>query len=152
VVANDTCALIESAFDISFTQFQAWNPSIDAACLLLQLGDAYCVDGNNVAVSSSIAAATTITSSSVTAVTAPGPTQTGIVANCNAWTLCESGKSPPAIRVSRKDRSLICFLGCSCSAIESEYGLTFAQFYAWNPAIGSGCTDLELGEAYCVGV
>jgi hypothetical protein len=168
VVANDTCALIESAFDISFTQFQAWNPSLDAACLLLQLGDAYCVDGNNVAVSSSTftvtsASSTTSispsssstvqsTSTSATSVTAPGPTQTGIVANCNAWTLCESGKSPPAIRVSRKDRSLIRFLGCSCSAIESEYGLTFAQFYAWNPAIGSGCTDLELGEAYCVGV
>lgn len=139
-----SCAAIESDYILTFAQFLAWNPAVGSNCQSLEVGVAYCVGVS--------AAATTITSSSVTAVTAPGPTQTGIVANCNAWTLCESGKSPPAIRVSRKDRSLIRFLGCSCSAIESAYGLTFAQFYAWNPAIGSGCTDLELGEAYCVGV
>jgi hypothetical protein len=42
--------------------------------------------------------------------------------------------------------------GDSCSSIESKYNITFAQFYAWNPAIGSDCTNLWLEEAYCVGV
>ena len=89
-----------------------------------------------------VSAATTTTSSSAAAVTAPGPTQTWIVANCNAWTPCESGKNPGVVGVSSDNKFLIRFLGCSCSAIESEYGLAFAQFYAWNPAIGSWYTDL----------
>jgi hypothetical protein len=33
----------------------------------------------------------------------------------------------------------------------SGVGLTFAQFFAWNPVIGSKRTDLDLVEAYCVG-
>jgi len=43
-------------------------------------------------------------------------------------------------------------LGRSCAAIESSYILTFAQFLAWNPAVGSNCQSLELGAAYCVGI
>lgn len=68
-----------------------------------------------------------------TTVTAPAPTQSGITVNCNAYTVTPSQ-------------------GASCAAIESQYGITFAQFYAWNPAIGSGCTNLWAGETYCVGV
>jgi hypothetical protein len=40
--------------------------------------------------------------------------------------------------------------GDSCAAIEAKYSITFAQFYAWNPAIGSDCTSLWVDEAYCV--
>ena len=42
--------------------------------------------------------------------------------------------------------------GDTCSSIEAAYGITFATFYAWNPAIGSDCTNLWLGEAYCVAI
>ncbi|KAH9206729.1 hypothetical protein DL95DRAFT_347253 [Leptodontidium sp. 2 PMI_412] len=116
---GDTCASIESQFGITFAQFYAWNPAIGSNCGALWLGEAYCVAGPPVATS--------------TTVTAPAPTQSGITANCNAYTVTPSQ-------------------GASCAAIESQYGITFAQFYAWNPAIGSGCTNLWAGEAYCVGV
>lgn len=44
------------------------------------------------------------------------------------------------------------FAGDSCGAIESQYSITFQQFYTWNPAVGSNCENLWVGEAYCVGV
>lgn len=62
----------------------------------------------------------------------PGPTQTGIVADCTAYTLAESGDS--------------------CSSIQTEYTITFAQLYEWNPAIGSNCENLWAGYAYCVAI
>ncbi|KAF4160012.1 hypothetical protein CNMCM6936_004141 [Aspergillus lentulus] len=45
------------------------------------------------------------------------PTQTGITSNCNAWYTVPDG--------------------ASCTSIETQFGITFAQLYAWNPAIGS---------------
>lgn len=107
----------------------------------------YCATGNcysgaceSVSVSSSSTSsaststpATLSSSSIVTTATPPGPTQSGIVANCDAWFVT------PAT-------------GASCAAIEEEYNITFAQFYAWNPAVGSNCGSLWAEEAYCVGV
>ncbi|OCK74384.1 carbohydrate-binding module family 50 protein [Lepidopterella palustris CBS 459.81] len=66
------------------------------------------------------------------AVGPPAPTQTGIASNCNAYYTVVSGDS--------------------CAAIESRYGITFAQLYQWNPAIGDDCQSLGVGYAVCVGV
>ncbi|KAJ5640366.1 uncharacterized protein N7484_008228 [Penicillium longicatenatum] len=38
----------------------------------------------------------------------------------------------------------------TCLGITKEYSISQAQFYAWNPAIGEDCTDLEIDDAYCV--
>jgi hypothetical protein len=54
------------------------------------------------------ATATTATSSSV------GPTQTDTVAGCNEFYTVADGDG--------------------CDTIENEFGITFAQFYAWNPS------------------
>ena len=70
--------------------------------------------------------ATTATTTSV------DPTQTGIAANC--------------------DEYYNVIAGDSCAAIEEAYGITFAQLYEWNPAIGSNCETLDVGYAVCVGV
>jgi hypothetical protein len=40
--------------------------------------------------------------------------------------------------------------GDSCFTVETQFSLTFAQFVAMNPEIDSQCTNLDLGEAYCV--
>lgn len=40
----------------------------------------------------------------------------------------------------------------NCPDIVADYGLTFGQFYAWNPDIKSDCTALVGGDAYCVGI
>lgn len=42
--------------------------------------------------------------------------------------------------------------GDTCDAIAAEFGITFAQFLAWNPAVGSECTTLFLGDFVCVDV
>jgi len=38
--SGDYCALIQQQYGITFEQFQGWNPSIDAQCSNLLLGDA----------------------------------------------------------------------------------------------------------------
>jgi hypothetical protein len=81
-----SCAAIESSYILTFARFLAWNPAVGSNCQSLELGFAYCVGIS--------AAATTTTTSSAAAVTAPGPTQAGILANYNAWTLCRSGRIP----------------------------------------------------------
>ena len=40
--------------------------------------------------------------------------------------------------------------GGGCASIEETYSISFATFLAWNPSIGSDCTDLEVGYYYCV--
>ncbi|HEY1645207.1 MAG TPA: LysM domain-containing protein [Candidatus Saccharimonadales bacterium] len=43
-------------------------------------------------------------------------------------------------------------IGDSCASIETTYNIAFTEFYAWNPAIGSDCTNLWIDEAYCVSI
>ncbi|KAF7316288.1 hypothetical protein MIND_00147500 [Mycena indigotica] len=40
--------------------------------------------------------------------------------------------------------------GDGCASIESKFNLTLAQFIQMNPELNSQCTNLALGEAYCV--
>ncbi|KAL4733561.1 hypothetical protein BDV11DRAFT_210111 [Aspergillus similis] len=40
--------------------------------------------------------------------------------------------------------------GDTCPSIERKYGIRAALFYSWNPSIGSTCTNMWLGYAYCV--
>ncbi|KAK3934138.1 hypothetical protein QBC46DRAFT_274422 [Diplogelasinospora grovesii] len=64
---------------------------------------------------------------------APGPTQSGEPSNCDAWYLVQANDT--------------------CDAVVSKYGnFTLAQFYSWNPAVGSSCQYLDPGYAVCIGV
>lgn len=117
VADGDTCSTIESAFGISFGEFYQWNPSIGSTCSSLWLGYAYCVKGP-------VSTATTTGPS--------GPTQTGIVSNCDKYYTVADGDS--------------------CTQIETTYGISFSQLYQWNPAIGSDCQTLTIGYSVCVGV
>lgn len=42
--------------------------------------------------------------------------------------------------------------GDSCYAVASIYGITLANLYSWNPAVGSSCAYLDVGDYVCVGV
>jgi hypothetical protein len=43
-----------------------------------------------------------------------------------------------------------CYAGAS---VEAAFGITSAQFLAWNPAVSSNCeTGFWVGDSYCVGV
>ncbi|KAK0744621.1 hypothetical protein B0T21DRAFT_280736 [Apiosordaria backusii] len=41
--------------------------------------------------------------------------------------------------------------GDTCEVIVSRYGISLGSFYAWNPTLNSGCTNMWLGHAVCVG-
>lgn len=40
--------------------------------------------------------------------------------------------------------------GDFCARVQDQFGITFAQLQAWNPSLLSDCSNLALGEAYCV--
>jgi LysM repeat protein len=40
--------------------------------------------------------------------------------------------------------------GDYCAKIESVYGITMAQLQQWNPDLKDDCSNLQLGDAYCV--
>lgn len=119
-VTGDSCSSIQDTFSITFVQFLGWNPAIKSDCSLLIIGNAYCVSGPT-----STTSVTATTSAPATA-----PTQTGIAASCSQYYIAKSGDG--------------------CSSITSAFGISFAQFYAWNPAVGDDCQNLWLDTTYCV--
>ncbi|KAI0838893.1 carbohydrate-binding module family 50 protein [Hypoxylon sp. FL0890] len=62
----------------------------------------------------------------------PAPTEPGIAANCDSCYTVVSGDT--------------------CLSITQPRGISLSDFYAWNPSINSGCTNLQPGYNYCVGV
>ncbi|KAJ6107307.1 hypothetical protein N7523_008630 [Penicillium sp. IBT 18751x] len=141
--ANDTCAVVEAELSITSAQFLAWNPAVSSDCAIgFWAEEAYCVGvsvSSTSATTSTIAATSTpgatavTTHTSSTSVVVPGPTQTGIPANCNEYYVAESGDD--------------------CATVATQYGVTESQFLAWNPAVSSDCeTGFWADEAYCVSV
>jgi hypothetical protein len=61
----------------------------------------------------------------------PGPTQSGIVNDCNQYTIPDDGQG--------------------CWDFATAHGITIGQLYAWNPAVGQ-CTAFFVGEAYCIAI
>ncbi|KAI1423360.1 hypothetical protein F5Y12DRAFT_547929 [Xylaria sp. FL1777] len=62
----------------------------------------------------------------------PVPVKPGLISNCDACYKVVSGDS--------------------CAAILSTYNVSLVELRAWNPDLDSGCTNLEVGYNYCVGV
>jgi LysM repeat protein len=128
VSSGDTCAAIVATYDISITQFYAWNPAVGSSCSSLDVGDYVCVNiiGNMVTVTST----STHKSTPTNGISTPTPVQTGMVGNCNKFYLVQSGDS--------------------CAPIAAEYGIPLATFYSWNPAVGTTCSTLDVGDYVCV--
>ncbi|KAH7919459.1 hypothetical protein BV22DRAFT_1133822 [Leucogyrophana mollusca] len=148
VVSGDTCNMIEGEYDITATQlltwnpeintdctnliigengitaaqFLAWNPEINSGCTNLELGEAYCVAASATPSTSSMPMSPVPTPSNV----APGT----VTASCTEYYTVVSGDT--------------------CDLIEGEYDITATQFLTWNPEINTDCTNLIIGEAYCV--
>ncbi|PYH91868.1 LysM domain protein [Aspergillus ellipticus CBS 707.79] len=127
VEKGDTCYNIQNSYmDFTLDEFYTWNPSISSGCSGLQPDYYVCV---GVAGSTTTATATTTASSSSAS---DEPQQTGLVANCDNYYYVEKGDS--------------------CSAILTEFDITMADFYAWNPAVGSNCNTMQYGYYVCVGI
>ncbi|GIC92923.1 uncharacterized protein Aud_009401 [Aspergillus udagawae] len=120
---GDYCQLIALNFTITVSLFEAINPQINAGCSNLSPGLYYCV-----LPTADWNQTTTTTTSSYQ--TAPAPTPSGTTANCYEWYVVQSGDY--------------------CAKIESVYGITMAQLRQWNPDLKNDCSNLQLGDAYCV--
>ncbi|EKV15529.1 hypothetical protein PDIG_25220 [Penicillium digitatum PHI26] len=129
VQIGDSCGKIEAQFDISASEFLGWNPSINSDCSNILAGYFYCVDvpGSTIPVTTTVPGATTTFTDGITT---PTPTQIGMTDKCNKFDLVQSGDS--------------------CEAIAAKYNIPLSTFYAWNPAVGSSCADLDLGYYVCV--
>lgn len=126
VQSGDDCSLIALNQTITISLFESINPSVNQDCTNLVPGLAYCVsptsDWNSTAPSNA-----TITS---TYVSAPAPTVSGTPNTCYEWHTVVSGDY--------------------CGLLESEYDITFAELQLWNPSLDDACSNLILGDAYCV--
>lgn len=122
---------------ITPAQLYAWNPilGVDGSSCVSELwaNEYYCVGVSGATSATSTSSAPEASTSSATA---PGPTQAGIVSNCNKFAESISG------------------LGCYDFAI--AVGVTPSQLYVWNPVLGvdgANCSsELWAKEYYCVGV
>lgn len=131
VQSGDTCSVIAADFDISLTDFYAWNPAVGNTCAGLELGVFVCIGLQGSAPTQTITAVPTTTSSG-NGITTPTPYQTGMVTNCDEFYLVSTGDS--------------------CSVIASTYDISLTEFYDWNPAVGTTCAYLDLGDYVCVGI
>ncbi|KAI1880137.1 hypothetical protein JX265_001758 [Neoarthrinium moseri] len=122
-VVGDACYAFATSHGIQPSQLYAWNPVLGAngeeCTTALWASEYYCIG--------------TKTQSPVTA---PGPTQTGIAANCTKYAQAIAGDG--------------------CEAFAKRNGITPAQLYAWNTVLGANganCgTLLWAQEWYCVAV
>ncbi|KAJ5495517.1 hypothetical protein N7539_000633 [Penicillium diatomitis] len=128
---GDSCSAIESQYDISLTEFLAWNPSLNSDCTNLLVGYYYCVD---IPGATKVATTTTVPATTAPAdgITTPSPIQTGMTATCNKFDLVQSGDT--------------------CAVIANKYNIPLASFYDWNPAVGSSCAHLDVGDYVCVDI
>jgi LysM repeat protein len=127
---DETCKSIISTFGtFDFATFFKWNPAIVDDCSGIWANYWYCV-----AVPGTPTANPSITSTKPagTGIPTPSPIQEGMVKNCI--------KFHPVSKTT------------TCDSIEKYYKLSFAQFFAWNPAVGEDCSGLWANYNVCVSV
>ncbi|CZR70102.1 uncharacterized protein PAC_20003 [Phialocephala subalpina] len=105
-------------------------PSVGSNCQFLDVGDSYCVAAPSSTTSTTTSSTSTVVST--TSVTPPGPTQSGIPADCDAYAVTEAGDG--------------------CETFATRNGITLADLYLWNPVLDNACDNFWLDEAYCIGI
>nr|OQO19694.1 hypothetical protein B0A51_12067 [Rachicladosporium sp. CCFEE 5018] len=136
--SGDGCYDIASRWSIALSDLYAWNAAFKGDCSGL-IPDEYICTGRNTTSSSSSSSAPVSTTTATKPTTSsagtapPGPTQSGISADCNKWVL-------------QKD-------GVYCYDMAAAAGISLACLYQMNPALNepSECAGLWAGEAYCIG-
>jgi hypothetical protein len=128
VQSGDQCGMIASSHGISLSKFYLWNPAVGSTCATLDAGDYVCVN----IVGGTTTTAQPTTTSAGNGVATPTPYQAGMTTSCNKFHLVVSGDQ--------------------CGMIASNAGITLANFYSWNPAVGSTCATLDLGDYVCIGI
>lgn len=129
---GDTCDSMAFDWQITRDDFIKWNPSVGADCVKgLVARQPYCVEFKE-----GVDEPTTTTTSAEPTYTGgiPAPTQAGLAKDCS-----DHVKARP---------------GDTCGKIVDRRGpgLSLADFYKWNPAVGDDCHTLYAGFWYCVAV
>ncbi|ESK89423.1 hypothetical protein Moror_16166 [Moniliophthora roreri MCA 2997] len=124
VQSGDFCQLVALNNTITLDLFEAINPSINADCTNLVVGLYYCTRPTADWNETSSEPATTTT------VAPPTATPSGTTNACFTWYVIQPGDF--------------------CGLVQAQFGITFAQLQFWNPSLLSDCSNLLLGEAYCV--
>ncbi|CAK7233345.1 hypothetical protein SCUCBS95973_008563 [Sporothrix curviconia] len=130
---GDTCRSFALEWGVTAAEFASLNPGVTCPGALVS-GQSYCVVGTVVALSVQPSKTTAITTASPSAVVwatgAPSPTQSGLAASCTNFYLVASSDT--------------------CSTIEGRFNITAAEFAAWNPAVGTTCSNLL--PSYYIGI
>ncbi|KAI4193919.1 MAG: hypothetical protein LQ350_008079 [Teloschistes chrysophthalmus] len=124
---GDTCAgIVDKYHTFTLQNLYSWNPAIGSSCGSLLAGYYVCVG-----IPGTPTAPPTTTSAGATP--GPSPTQSGLAANCKKFYKVQDGDE--------------------CGKIVASYGtFSLADFYTWNPAIGTNCGSLISGYYVCVGL
>ncbi|KZL66303.1 LysM domain-containing protein [Colletotrichum tofieldiae] len=124
---------------ISLEKFLRWNPSITPTCGNYVTGRSYCVEGlssgppsdeTTITDPSRTTSTTSTLTSSSNDIETPGPTQPGMVPNCDKFYFVQQGDT--------------------CSAIALQHGISVQQMQAWNPSVDSTCSGLWASFYVCV--
>ncbi|WZH42205.1 uncharacterized protein QYS62_003195 [Fusarium acuminatum] len=127
---GETCdKIISTIGTFDFDTFFKWNPAVGEDCSGIWANYYYCIG-----VPGTPTAHPSLTSikPAGTGIPTPSPIQEGMVKNCN--------KFHPVSKTT------------TCDSIEKYYKLSFAQFFAWNPAVGEDCSGLWANYNVCVSV
>ncbi|RSL94257.1 hypothetical protein CEP52_012749 [Fusarium oligoseptatum] len=109
--------------NLPLSDFYKWNPAVGTNCQSLLANYYVCV---------SVVGWTPTPTTPGNGISTPTPIQTGMTKNCNKFHLVKSTTT--------------------CASIQDYYKISFADFYKWNPAVGSTCTSLWADYNVCVGV
>lgn len=128
---GDRCNNLARDAGISLQDFYAWNPAVGSECSYLVVGDYVCLHTFAPAAQSATPTAEPSTSSASAAggVATPSPIQSGMVGGCTRF-----------YQVKPND---------NCIDVAAAAGVRLADFYAWNPAVGTSCTNLDIGDYVC---
>lgn len=131
VLPDQICQEIANLYGISLADFTKWNPQAKSDCSGLWANTYACVGviGYTPPTKTTLKTSTT---SKGNGVSTPTPTQPGMVGNCKTFYKIVSGDT--------------------CQVVATKAKITLANFYKWNPSVGSNCQYLQLGVYVCTGL
>ncbi|PYH81903.1 hypothetical protein BO82DRAFT_414824 [Aspergillus uvarum CBS 121591] len=138
---NDDCTTIVSQYStwMDLDDFLDWNPGVGENCTNIYYGYWYCVGiapqtsytDNGTATSLWYPSWTYSAPPAMNTSFSPSPAQAGMASDCQDYYITESNDT--------------------CTSIVSFLGyITEEQFIAWNPAVGTDCSDIQSGYYYCI--
>ncbi|KAI9150011.1 LysM domain-containing protein [Paramyrothecium foliicola] len=131
VLESDTCRGISRAHNLTESELQAWNPSINAGCYNLgqMIGDQICVSKPGTPY---ISPSVPVIVPTIPTTAAPVPTNAAVGSNryCGTWHEARVGEF--------------------CNLLVMKYSISQVDFVFLNTAINENCTNLFAEEAYCV--